>query len=363
MPVVNYDWDELEDNIVEEYDDAGVTIADYTTEPDHFGNVISQHRGGQSRFFHYDGQGSTVAVTDGNQSNTDVRAYSAFGETTEDTGITLFPFQYVGEKGYYNDILTGEYLARTRPHRPIDSRWLSVDSLYLAANTVGPYVYSLNNPLRYFDASGLQPEECDDKGNCCCCVTDDFGFESRTLLVQQPEFPERYLWGHYLTVRARFDLISHSRGEGRGCRLEWWECSTLEGNLGQRPGEWDPAHAREGFSSPPHSNLDEYYEGPLKCGGVMEIHRKDEPKLPFPRSRILKFALRLISEGDCPCMFSSFWMFFTQTLDAGANARIDPFDRKKPAKGWKRWDIDHGIDDGVPPKACTQQKVMALSDG
>jgi hypothetical protein len=76
-------WDELEDNIVEEFDDAGSTIADYTTEPDHFGNVISQHRSGQSSFFHFDALGSTLAVTDEDQNVADTRAYSAFGETTE----------------------------------------------------------------------------------------------------------------------------------------------------------------------------------------------------------------------------------------------------------------------------------------
>lgn len=49
MTIVNYDWDEDEDNIVEEYDDTGATIAEYTTEPDLFGNVISQRLGGSGK--------------------------------------------------------------------------------------------------------------------------------------------------------------------------------------------------------------------------------------------------------------------------------------------------------------------------
>lgn len=44
MVAINYDWDELEDNIDEEYDDTGNTIAEYTTEPQLYGNVISQNR-------------------------------------------------------------------------------------------------------------------------------------------------------------------------------------------------------------------------------------------------------------------------------------------------------------------------------
>jgi RHS repeat-associated protein len=155
MPVVNYDWDELEDNIVEEYDDAGATIADYTTEPDHFGNVISQHRGGQSSFFHYDGQGSTLAVTDEDQNVTDTRAYSAFGETAESAGDALVPFQYSGQKGYYRDGLTGQYLVRRRPYEPAKGRWSSPDPVPLRFASVNKYEYGSNAVLMATDPSGL----------------------------------------------------------------------------------------------------------------------------------------------------------------------------------------------------------------
>jgi hypothetical protein len=118
-------WDELEDNIVEEFDDADVTVADYTTEPDHFGNVISQHRSGQSSFFHYDALGSTLSVTDEGQQVTDTRAYSAFGEATEASGNTLFPYQYLGAMGYYTDAVTGKLLARDSVYDPQTTRWLT----------------------------------------------------------------------------------------------------------------------------------------------------------------------------------------------------------------------------------------------
>jgi hypothetical protein len=44
MPVTNYFWDPLQDNITKEYDDNGDTIVRYTTEPGLYGNVISQER-------------------------------------------------------------------------------------------------------------------------------------------------------------------------------------------------------------------------------------------------------------------------------------------------------------------------------
>jgi len=46
MVAVNYDWDELEDNVVEEYDDALALVVQYTTERRLYGNIICQERGG-----------------------------------------------------------------------------------------------------------------------------------------------------------------------------------------------------------------------------------------------------------------------------------------------------------------------------
>ena len=122
MPVVNYLWNPLNDNIVREFDDAGTVIAEYTTESNQFGNVVSQRRNGQDSVYHYDGQGSTVALTNANGDVTDTYAYSAFGEVTAQTGNTVNPFQYIGMKGYYRDIETGEYEVRRRT-LSLRARW------------------------------------------------------------------------------------------------------------------------------------------------------------------------------------------------------------------------------------------------
>ena len=94
MPEVNYFWDEIEDNVIEEYDENGNTIVEYTTEPTLYGSVLSQDRGGQVRHYHYDGQGNTVSLTDDAGNVTDTRKYSAFGEVTESTGTTEFVYQW-----------------------------------------------------------------------------------------------------------------------------------------------------------------------------------------------------------------------------------------------------------------------------
>jgi len=155
MSEINFFWDPLSDNILQERDETGAVTAEYTAEPGLYGNIISQNRGGVESQFHYDAQGSTLAVTDDSQNVTDTRAYSAFGETTESTGSTSFPFQYIGQKGYYRDTLTGDYLAR---HRPLDSRrgrWQTGDPLGLDRANVNLYGYCANNPVRYQDPSGL----------------------------------------------------------------------------------------------------------------------------------------------------------------------------------------------------------------
>src|SRR5712675_180626 len=108
-------WDPVEDNIVKEIDDSGTAIADYTTEPYLYGDVISQKRDGVLRFYHHDGQGSTSSLTDSSGIVTDTYAYSAFGEVTERTGITPAPFQYCGKHGYYTCENVGSILVRRRP--------------------------------------------------------------------------------------------------------------------------------------------------------------------------------------------------------------------------------------------------------
>jgi RHS repeat-associated protein len=155
MPVVNYLWNPLNDNIAREFDDAGTVIAEYTTEANQFGNVVSQRRSGQDSVYHYDGQGSTLALTNANGDVTDTYAYSAFGEVTAHTGSTVNPFQYIGQRGYYWDQETGQCDIR---HRQLtqNGRWLSRDPL-LPRTLSSHYPYVLNQPVSYIDPSGTAP--------------------------------------------------------------------------------------------------------------------------------------------------------------------------------------------------------------
>jgi RHS repeat-associated protein len=151
MPVTNFFWDG--DNLLQEYDDAGATTAQYSTEPESFGNVSSQRRGGQSHYYHHDPLGSTTELTDASGNVTDTRRYKAFGETVEESGLTDFPFQFVGRQGYYLDEELGRYYVRRRDLLPLGGRWLSIDEL-LEELGVSSYAYVANSPVVLVDPSG-----------------------------------------------------------------------------------------------------------------------------------------------------------------------------------------------------------------
>src|SRR5436190_10969341 len=120
-------WDPLSDNILQERDESGTVTAEYTTEPGLYGNLISQNRGGVESQYHFDPEGSTLAVSDDNQNITDTFGYSAFGELTERTGMTVNPFQYVGKKGYYHLTSANAVSVRHRTLSILLGRWYSID--------------------------------------------------------------------------------------------------------------------------------------------------------------------------------------------------------------------------------------------
>ena len=49
--------------MTEEYEDGVLSLA-YTHEPGLYGNLLSQNRNGVTSYYHYDGRGDTVALTD-----------------------------------------------------------------------------------------------------------------------------------------------------------------------------------------------------------------------------------------------------------------------------------------------------------
>jgi RHS repeat-associated protein len=111
-----------------------------------------------TRYYHYDGLGSTQLLTDQNANVTDSYCNTAFGKPVDTGGAnpTPNPFQYIGQKGYYLDNDTGDYYVRSRFFRPALSRWLSVDSKGFAAADANLFRYAANRPQVATDPSGFQ---------------------------------------------------------------------------------------------------------------------------------------------------------------------------------------------------------------
>ena len=91
----------------------------------HGDDLISQSRGGATHFYHYDGLGSTRALSSQTAVVTDSYDYEAFGELLGQTGSTENNYLYTGEQ---IDPNTGNYYLRSRFYNPGSGRFLSMDS-------------------------------------------------------------------------------------------------------------------------------------------------------------------------------------------------------------------------------------------
>lgn len=171
MATTHYVWDPVNDSLLMEKDGAGNTLASYTNEPVHYGNLVSQRRSGATSYYHFDALGSTRLLTDSSESITDSAIYNSSGETVASSGSTTNPFGFGGALGYYANPETGDHYVRARTYRPAIARWLSIDPLGVMAG-INLYVYVDNQFIHLLDPSGLQavlppglsickPEECD----------------------------------------------------------------------------------------------------------------------------------------------------------------------------------------------------------
>jgi RHS repeat-associated protein len=147
-------WDAA--NILLETDQNDVIKVIYTDEPADYGRLISQLRGSTSRFYAYDGLGSTEQLTDSTgQTVTDSYVYRAFGDLQTNSGMTINPFRYVGLQGYYFDPDTGLQYNRARYYDPKTGRWTSQDPVRFTAGDANLYRYVKNVPTLLVDPSGL----------------------------------------------------------------------------------------------------------------------------------------------------------------------------------------------------------------
>ncbi|MDQ7917834.1 RHS repeat-associated core domain-containing protein [Mesonia sp. MT50] len=109
-------------------------------------------------YFHPDHLGSSSYITNLDGNVTQHMEYLPFGETLVDehTNSNNSPFKFNGKE---LDEETGNYYYGARYYNPKWSIWLSVDPMAEKYPSFSSYAYTLQNPIRYTDPTGMVVEE------------------------------------------------------------------------------------------------------------------------------------------------------------------------------------------------------------
>ena len=106
-------------------------------------------------YYHYDGLGSVVALSDENGDTVQTYQYSVYGQVAAEDVNHPNPYMFAGRRF---DIETGLYYNRARYYNPYMGRFLQTDPVGYGEG-INWYRYCGNNPILFIDPSGCEPEE------------------------------------------------------------------------------------------------------------------------------------------------------------------------------------------------------------
>jgi len=109
---------------------------------------------GQVYTYHYNGIGSTVAMTDQDKNMVNKYYYTAFGILTNEEETIPQPFKYVAQYGIMYEP-NGLYYMRARYYDAETGRFISEDPIGFGGGDVNLYAYVGNNPVNFVDPLGL----------------------------------------------------------------------------------------------------------------------------------------------------------------------------------------------------------------
>ncbi len=119
---------------------------------------IAMIRGGQTYYYHADGLGSIIAITNSAGQVVQKYEYNSFGEITYQQDVNFKqPYTYTGRE-YDNE--SGLYYYRARYYDSKIGRFLQQDpfrGFLRYPQTQNRYPYTLNNPVNMTDATGEGP--------------------------------------------------------------------------------------------------------------------------------------------------------------------------------------------------------------
>jgi len=101
-------------------------------------------------YYHYDGLGSVVALSDSSGDTVQTYEYSVFGQVAAEYEDFPNPYMFAGRR---YDIETGLYYNRARYYNPYTGRFMQTDPVRYD-DGMNVYLYGRNNPLIFVDPSG-----------------------------------------------------------------------------------------------------------------------------------------------------------------------------------------------------------------
>ena len=108
-----------------------------------------------TQYYHYNWQGSTMALTDATGTITARLSYSPYGEVTIVSGTVTTPFLFNGQFGVMTEP-NGLYCMMARFYSPIFRRFLSEDPAGFAGG-INLFAYASGDPVNLIDPFGLGP--------------------------------------------------------------------------------------------------------------------------------------------------------------------------------------------------------------
>jgi RHS repeat-associated protein len=117
---------------------------------------LTDGKRGEDYYYHYDGLGSVIALTDSAGHLTENYAYDVYGRANTTSSISN-PYLFTGRQF---DGETGLYYYRARYYSPAIGRFLQTDPVGYKDST-NLYAYVFNNPINFIDPMGLWKDEPD----------------------------------------------------------------------------------------------------------------------------------------------------------------------------------------------------------
>jgi RHS repeat-associated protein len=149
---IRFHYDGTSTRVLYETDGDGNLIALYVYGAN--GQLLAMVRDGQTYYYHYNGHGDVIALTDVGGNVVKTYEYDAFGNHIGTTGNVNNPYRYAGYRG---DEETGLYYLNARYYMPSVGRFITRDAFHgfeEDPHSLNWYNYAHSNPVMFVDPSG-----------------------------------------------------------------------------------------------------------------------------------------------------------------------------------------------------------------